>query len=221
MDACLQFRIFSMAGLTPFAQIGTPYVISLSCFRPFDLSRFLLPGGTAPGAEPAGSGDVAGPAGGVGRPEPPDAPQILDMRRVNDHRRVRLRTAGADALAASRQPDVQSHRWAQSPAEHQLGDVLERSGFRPLRGRSPQLRGHCPLRHCPVVFPPRFSVNLQRHVSRCFACGSAGNQLDLWAAAHQLSLPAAAVHLCRVTETPVPRRQTASPPQQSTRPATG
>ncbi len=48
MDACLQFRIFSMAGLTPFAQIGTPYVISLSCFRPFDLSRFLLPGGTAP-----------------------------------------------------------------------------------------------------------------------------------------------------------------------------
>jgi hypothetical protein len=40
------------------------------------------------------------------------------------------------------------------------------------------------------------------------------------AAAHQLSFPAAAVHLCRVTGTPVPTRPTASQAQQSTRPAT-
>ena len=58
MDACLQFRIFSMAGLTPFAQIGTPYVISLSCFRPFDLSRFLLPVGAPPARSLRGLGTL-------------------------------------------------------------------------------------------------------------------------------------------------------------------
>ena len=118
-------------------------------------------------------------------------------------------------------PDLAPIDYAALRAQIPMSQVLEQLGFGPLRGRSPQLHGHCPLRHCPAVFPPRFSVNLQRHVYRGFACGSAGNQLDLWAAAHQLSLPAAAVHLCRVTETPVPRRQTASPPQQSTRPTTG
>ncbi len=105
-------------------------------------------------------------------------------------------------------------------AQIPMSRVLDLLGFRPLRGRSPQLRGHCPLRNCPPVLPPRFSVNLQRHIYRCFACRSAGNQLDLWAAAQQLSLPAAAVHLCRVTATPVPRRQATSPSHEATRPAT-
>ncbi len=105
-------------------------------------------------------------------------------------------------------------------AQVPMSQVLELLGFRPLRGRSPQLRGHCPLRNCLPVFPPKFSVNLQRHLYHCFACGSGGNQLDLWAAVHQLSLPKAAVHLCRVTGMPVPRRFTATQAQQSTRPAT-
>ncbi len=108
-------------------------------------------------------------------------------------------------------PDLAPIDYAALRAQIPMSQVLEQLGFGPLRGRSPQLHGHCPLRHCPAVFPPRFSVNLQRHVYRGFACGSAGNQLDLWAA----------VHFCRVTGTPVPRRQTASPSQQSTRPATG
>jgi DNA primase len=117
-------------------------------------------------------------------------------------------------------PELAPIDYAALRARIPMSRVLELLGFRPLRGRSPQLRGQCPLRNCPPVLPPRFSVNLQRHIYRCFACGSAGNQLDLWAAAHRLSLPAAAVHLCRVTGTPVPRRLTASQAQPSTRPAT-
>ena len=117
-------------------------------------------------------------------------------------------------------PELAPIDYAALRAQIPMIRVLDLLGFRPLCGRSPQLRGHCPPRNCPPVMPPRLSVNLQRHIYRCFACGSAGNQLDLWAAAQQLSLPAAAIHLCRVTGTPVPRRLTASQAQQATRPAT-
>jgi formylglycine-generating enzyme required for sulfatase activity len=47
-----------------------------------------------------------------------------------------------------------------------------------------------------------------------------GNQLNLWAAAHQLLLPAAAVDLCRVLGIPVPRRLPTSTTRPSTRSAT-
>ena len=105
-------------------------------------------------------------------------------------------------------------------AQVPMSQVLELLAFRPMRVRGPQLRGPCPLPNCPPGSAPRFSVNLQRHVYQCFACGSAGNQLDLWAAAHQLLLPAAAVHLCRVLQLPVPRRLPTSGTRPSTRSAT-
>jgi DNA primase len=117
-------------------------------------------------------------------------------------------------------PDLAPIDYAALRAQIPMSRVLELLGFRPARAGGPQLRGPCPLPNCPPVRPPRFSVNLQRHIYQCFACGSAGNQLDLWAAAHQLSLPAAAVHLCRVTQIPVPRRLTASATRPSPRSAT-
>lgn len=101
-----------------------------------------------------------------------------------------------------------------------MSRILELLAFRPTRAGGPQLRGPCPLPNCPPVWPPRFSVNVERHIYQCFACGSAGNQLDLWAAAHQLSLPAAAVHLCGVLRIPVPRRPPTSTPRPSTHSAT-
>ena len=105
-------------------------------------------------------------------------------------------------------------------AQLPMSQVLELLAFRPMRVRGPQLRGPCPLPDCPSGSAPRFSVNLQRHVYQCFACRSAGNQLDLWAAVHRLSLAAAAVHLCRVTQTPVPRRLAPSSDRPSPRSAT-
>ena len=117
-------------------------------------------------------------------------------------------------------PDLPPIDYAALRAQVPMSRILELLAFRPTRARGPQLRGPCPLPTCPPVWPPRFSVNPQRHAYQCFACGSAGNQLDLWAAAHQLLLPAAAVHLCQVLGIPVPRRLPTSTTRPSPRSAT-
>jgi len=117
-------------------------------------------------------------------------------------------------------PDLPPIDYAALRAQVPMSRILELLAFRPTRARGPQLRGPCPLPTCPPVWPPRFSVNPQRNAYQCFACGSAGNQLDLWAAVHQLSLPAAAVHLCQVLGIPVPRRLHTSVTRPSTRSAT-
>ena len=117
-------------------------------------------------------------------------------------------------------PDLAPIDYAALRAQIPMSRVLELLGFRPARAGGPQLRGPCPLPNCPPVRPPRFSVNLQRHIYQCFACGSAGNQLDLWAAAHQLLLAVAAVDLCRAAQLPVPRRITDSATRPSPHSAT-
>jgi DNA primase len=117
-------------------------------------------------------------------------------------------------------PDLAPIDYAALRAQIPMSRVLELLAFCPTRARGPQLRGPCPLPNCPSAPAPDFSVNLQRHIYQCFVCGSAGNQLDLWAAVHQLSLAAAAVDLCRLTHTPVPRRLAASPTRPSPRSAT-
>jgi DNA primase len=103
--------------------------------------------------------------------------------------------------------------------------VLTLLDFQPTHRRGDQLRGRCPLPQCPSTSRRSFSVNVGRHVYRCFACRSQGNQLDLWSAARQLPLPQAALDLCRSTNTPVPQRLTRSKlrnsHQPTPRPATG
>jgi hypothetical protein len=80
-----------------------------------------------------------------------------------------------------------------------IGRVLELLGYQPLSQRGPQWRGPCPI--CcggDVTANPRcFSVHVGRDLFRCFRCGRAGNQLDLWAHVRGLSLYPATVDLCR------------------------
>ena len=80
--------------------------------------------------------------------------------------------------------------------------VLGLLGFEPTSRQGQQLRGVCPLPACQA--PRMFSVNVERNIFRCFACGARGNQLDLWAAFHKLPLHQAAQHLCQQANLPIP-----------------
>ena len=77
-----------------------------------------------------------------------------------------------------------------------MGQVLELIGFQATWRYGPQLRGSCPLLGCGSASLRPFSVHLTRHVYRCFACGSRGNALDLWAAVCRLPTHQAALTLC-------------------------
>ena len=95
-------------------------------------------------------------------------------------------------------------------AEITMLRVLELIDFEPTSRRGNQLRGSCPLPACEAVADRTFSVDLSRGLFRCFACGAGGNQLDLWAAQHALSLYQAAQHLCRQSNTIIPWLDSAS-----------
>ena len=66
-----------------------------------------------------------------------------------------------------------------------------------LHGKSPQLRGPCPLHGQQQDKRRCFSVHLTKQVFRCFHqdCAAQGNVLDLWAAARRLPLYDAALDL--------------------------
>jgi hypothetical protein len=80
--------------------------------------------------------------------------------------------------------------------------------YEPTCRRGHQWRGPCPLPGCyPSADTSKercFSINVQRHLFRCFRCGQSGNQLDLWAHATGLSLYPATLDLChRLSIVPV------------------
>lgn len=83
-----------------------------------------------------------------------------------------------------------------------MEQVLELIGFEPTVRRGEQLRGGCPLPNCQA--PRMFSVNVERGIFRCYACGARGNQLDLWSAFHNLPLHQAAQHLCQQSNILIP-----------------
>jgi hypothetical protein len=66
-----------------------------------------------------------------------------------------------------------------------------------LRGRGAERRGPCPLHGAEREHSRSFAVNVSKNVYRCFdtECGQAGNVLDFWAAAHNLSLYKAALDM--------------------------
>jgi transposase len=66
-----------------------------------------------------------------------------------------------------------------------------------LRGGAQQRRGPCPPHSHAGAAERTFSVNLSKHIFRCFheECGVQGNVLDLWGAVHRLPLYEAALHL--------------------------
>ena len=77
-----------------------------------------------------------------------------------------------------------------------MAQVLELLGFVGHERSRDEIRGACPVHGSTSNKSRSFSANLTRHVYQCFRCGSAGNQLDLYAAATHQSLYAAAIDLC-------------------------
>jgi DNA primase len=77
-----------------------------------------------------------------------------------------------------------------------MAQVLDLLGFVAHEASRDEVRGRCPVHGSTSPKSRSFSANLNKGVYRCFRCGSAGNQLDLYAAATQQGLYAAALDLC-------------------------
>ncbi len=85
-----------------------------------------------------------------------------------------------------------------------MARVLELLGFVAQGVTGDQLRGSCPV-HCSQSLRSRsFSVHLARDVCRCFKCGFAGNQIQLWAALNKMTVYEAALDLCKQAGVEVP-----------------
>jgi len=85
-----------------------------------------------------------------------------------------------------------------------IQQVLDLLGFVPTARSGLRLRGPCLIHDDSRPQSRVFSVHLGFHRYRCFRCHSAGTQLDLWAAAHGLSIYAAARNLCDRLGIPIP-----------------
>ena len=94
--------------------------------------------------------------------------------------------------------------YRQLRASISIAQVLQLIGFVPAQACGPQLRGPCPVHGSRSPRSRVFSVNLQSNAYQCFKCGSAGNQLDLYAAVTKKSLYQAALDLCEKLNCPTP-----------------
>lgn len=77
-----------------------------------------------------------------------------------------------------------------------MAQVLELIGFEATARSGDQLRGPCPIHGSTSPHSTSFSVNLANHRYRCFKCGSAGGQLELYAAVQGISVYQAALDMC-------------------------
>jgi DNA primase len=112
-------------------------------------------------------------------------------------------------------PDEPSYGWEMSAtmpgvdfrelrATVSIAEILQLIGYVPAQTRGCQLRGPCPVQRSASKTSRVFSVNLQMNAYQCFKCGSAGNQLGLYAAVTRSSLFGAAVDLCEKLNRPTP-----------------
>jgi len=85
-----------------------------------------------------------------------------------------------------------------------IADVLNLIGYEAVSRCGYQLRGPCPVHRSCTKTSRVFSINLQANLYHCFKCGSAGNQLGLYAAVTRTSLFEAAVDLCEKLSRPTP-----------------
>ena len=85
-----------------------------------------------------------------------------------------------------------------------MAQVLDLLGFVAHVTSGDEVRGACPVHGSTSPKSRSFSANLEKRVYRCFRCGSAGNHLDLYAAATRQGLHAAAVELCQRVGCAVP-----------------
>jgi DNA primase len=88
-----------------------------------------------------------------------------------------------------------------------MAHVLELAGFVASEEMGDQVRGPCPVHRSSSAGSRSFSANLQKNTFRCFKCGAAGNQLDLWMAISNLPLHEAAKDLCARLRLEVPEIQ--------------
>ena len=102
-----------------------------------------------------------------------------------------------------------------------MEQVLSHLGWLPqLTGRGRQRRGPCPLHGQPSDGQRSFSVELDKHVFRCFhaECSAQGNVLDLWAAVQQLPLYEAAVQLAQTFALELPLNREEEPVRPPSKP---
>ena len=85
-----------------------------------------------------------------------------------------------------------------------MARVLELLGFVARGVSGDQLRGPCPVHRSQSPRSRSFSVHPAREVCRCFKCGFAGNQIQLWAALNKMTVYEAAIDLCRRADVEVP-----------------
>ena len=85
-----------------------------------------------------------------------------------------------------------------------IEQVLDLLGFKPSSVSGDQLRGPCPVHGSSSDQSRSFSVNVTKGRYYCFTCNSKGNQLELWAAVHRISVYQAAVDLCNAIGRDVP-----------------
>jgi len=85
-----------------------------------------------------------------------------------------------------------------------MEEVLQLLGFEPTRRSGDQWYGGCPLHESTSRRRRTFSVNVALGRYYCHECRSMGHQLQLWAAATNMSLHPAAIDLCRVLGREVP-----------------
>jgi len=85
-----------------------------------------------------------------------------------------------------------------------IQQVLDLLGFVPTVCLGTRLRGPCPIHGSSFARSRVFSVSLIHDRYRCFKCHSAGTQLGLWAAVHDLNIHAAAQDLCQRLAIPIP-----------------
>jgi len=83
--------------------------------------------------------------------------------------------------------------------------VLELLGFVASATAGEQVRGQCPVHRPSSAGSRSLSANLKKHTFRCFKCGAAGNQLDLWMAVTGLPIHEAARELCWSAGVEVPK----------------
>lgn len=86
--------------------------------------------------------------------------------------------------------------FAELRAQVTMGQVLELLRYEPRANTGDQVRGPCPIHGSTSKTSRIFSANLQRNVFQCFKCEAQGNQLDLWAQVHEMSVYDAALDLC-------------------------
>ena len=85
-----------------------------------------------------------------------------------------------------------------------MQEVLDKLGFAPTSRTDNQLHGPCPVHRSTSTGSRSFSVNLASGRYYCHKCKSHGNQLELWAAVHELTVYQAALDLCRALGRDVP-----------------